>query len=70
MSKLKRCPCGEIPERLYVARGTCENWANVYGSCCGTWDIEFKTNYEYFESEKCMELAVKAWNGAERWDDE
>ena len=66
IQKLKRCPCGGIPHRLGVSRGSIKNWAIVYADCCVDWEIEFKTNYEYFESEKCMELAIKAWNNAKR----
>jgi len=41
-------------------------YANAAGNCCGEWMIEFRTNYEPFHSDKCMELAIAAWNNAPR----
>lgn len=61
--KLAPCPCGMIPDKLIITdNGHGAKWAIAAGSCCGDWMIEFRTNYEPFESDKCMELAITAWN--------
>ena len=67
MSKLKHCPCGEIPQSLDVCdAGQGGKWAYVYGSYCNEWHIEFKTQYHDLGSNECMELAIEAWNEATR----
>jgi hypothetical protein len=66
MSKLKRCPCGKIPKGLTISEGNCSKWAYVSGSCCGEWEVEFFTDYNELPSQKCLELATEAWNGANR----
>jgi len=64
---LKRCPCGAIPNELYVTdTGQGGKWANVCGSCCGYWQIEFRTQYARPESAKMKQLATEAWNEADR----
>lgn len=67
MNKLKRCPCGEIPSALYISdAGQGGKWAYVYGDCCNVWEVEFRSHYHDTEGEKCMLLAVEAWNEAIR----
>lgn len=65
---LKRCPCGKIPNELFVSSTESRKWANVNGSCCGEWMIEFRTNYKPLNSDECMALAIEAWNNAPRGD--
>lgn len=61
------CPCGKVPESLVVeANGQGAKWANVYGSCCGEWKIEFRTKYFPLDSPDCMAEALKGWNSAPR----
>ena len=40
--------------------GQGSKWANVVGSCCGKWMIEFKTQYHALDTDKCMRLAIDA----------
>jgi len=69
--KLKKCPCGKIPEYIGITdSGQGGKWAGASGSCCGAWEIEFRTQYFPPSSKEIMELAVEAWNEAPRWDDE
>ena len=65
--KLKRCPCGKVPEELCISdAGQGSKWAYVTGFCCGEWNIEFRTGYFDFASPECMDLAIQAWNEAPR----
>jgi len=65
--KLKKCPCGEIPETLGLSGNkTNLEWAYVFGDCCGEWSVECWTNYNPLDSPEVHELAVEAWNGAPR----
>ena len=67
MSKLKRCPCGEVPNKLEICTaGQGGKWAYTYGDCCNTWEIEFRTQYSDIDSKECMELAIEGWNAATR----
>ena len=69
MADLKPCPCGETPKELglnYNGQGS--KWATAVGTCCGEWEVEFRTGYEALDSEKCMEYALEAWNRAPRAD--
>jgi len=67
MDKLKQCPCGKTPEKLFIAdAGQGGKWAYVYGGCCGIWEIEFRTEYNDLESAECYKLAAEAWNEAPR----
>jgi hypothetical protein len=64
---LAACPCGKTPQELSITdAGQGGKWANVSGNCCGEWMIEFRTNYENLDSDKCKALAVEAWNAAPR----
>lgn len=62
---IKPCPCGETPKRLSVFEGSSCKYGQVSGSCCGSWEVEFNTQYKTEESE-LLELATKAWNDAPR----
>lgn len=64
MTNLKKCPCGEVPERLVIVEGSTCKYAMVAGGCCNEWHIEFRTGYE--SGDKLMELATAAWNFAPR----
>jgi hypothetical protein len=65
--KLAPCPCGQIPESLCINdNGQGYKWAMTSGSCCGEWNIEFRTNYLGINSKECMDLAISAWNNAPR----
>lgn len=67
MNNIKSCPCGKTPDKLIIIEnGQGTKYCNVCGNCCGEWMIEFRTNYESLESEKCMTLAIEAWNNAPR----
>ena len=65
-SYLLACPCGKVPNDVFVVEGDSCKRAYVAGICCGEWHIEFRTNYEDLKSEKCKKLAIKAWNEAPR----
>ena len=67
MSKLKRCPCGEIPTTLILAdNGQGGKWATASGDCCNEWSIEFRTYYAELDSDDCMDTAIEAWNNTPR----
>jgi len=68
MSELKPCPCGRTPKELCVSdAGQGGKWANVSAmSCCGCWEVEFRTRYHGLDSGRCMEYAIEAWNEAPR----
>ena len=66
MENLKPCPCGETPDRLYITEGPTCKYAYVYGSCCGEWNVEFKTKYFKIDTKDCMQLAIKEWNDTTR----
>ncbi len=69
MDKLAPCPCGmPISELQITDSGEGGKWANVAGNCCGEWMIEFRTGNENLTSEKCLSLAIAAWNSAPRQD--
>lgn len=63
---LAACPCGQKPERLHIVEGQCMKWAWVSGSCCGEWNIEFRTMHKPLDSTECMRFAAEAWNNASR----
>lgn len=61
--KLKPCPCGKTPTELYIVDGgQGQKYAFAYGSCCGEWHIEFRTDYKPLDSQECMQKAIDAWN--------
>lgn len=63
MTKLKPCPCGSIPEELFVQATGSSKYLQCSTDCCGSWSVEFKAvGYCLPESEQAMELAIKAWN--------
>lgn len=65
--KLKRCPCGQIPDVLEITDiGQDGTWAAVVPGCCGEWTIVFRSQYLDFKSKECMDLAIEAWNEAPR----
>lgn len=66
MTKLAKCPCGQTPIDLGISEGYITKYADVYGNCCGEWRIEFYTEYSATGSDRCMELAIEAWNNANR----
>ncbi len=68
--KLKPCGCGKTPTKLYITPEGPVKWAYTYGDCCGEWHLKFKTQYHTAGKPECMELAVKAWNQADRGCDE
>jgi len=63
--ELKPCPCGMTPKNLSL-KDPCLKWAYACGSCCGEWNIEFRTNYDKLDTAECMELAVNEWNRTPR----
>lgn len=66
MENLKKCPCGETPNKLLVMGMERARWAHVSGDCCGDWEIEFRNSYAKIPSDESMALAVEAWNRAKR----
>lgn len=62
--ELKPCPCGQTPPALAITRED-EKWPTVAGTCCGTWEIEFRGNYGRDHAE-LVNLAAEAWNEAPR----
>ncbi len=65
--KLKKCPCGEVPDELIIFdSGHGGKWAYVHGSCCSLWMIELNTLYYDVSSDRCMDFAIEYWNDAER----
>jgi hypothetical protein len=64
--KPKMCPCGKIPDALIVEAGSTATYAMVSANCCNEWLVEFRTNFHPIDSEELHELALKAWNRAER----
>ena len=65
MIELKKCPCGKTPKSIgsYQSGGGYK-WAFAHPSCCGEWNIEYRTQYS--SGEELLELAVEAWNNAPR----
>ncbi len=68
---IKPCPCGRIPDQLYIAPGNSSKYALVSGCCCREWIVEFRINSFRLnsldiESDEAMELAIAAWNSAPR----
>ena len=66
MVELKGCPCGKVPEALVIEGQNRQKWQHVAGTCCGTWEVEFRTSYYPNGSPELMELAIAAWNDAPR----
>jgi len=66
--KLKPCPCGDTPGRLYICESGSSSWAYATGDCCGEWNIEFRTSYNDLASPECMDYAIEEWNKAPRGD--
>lgn len=67
--QLKPCPCGDVPKKLeiyHAGHTTLDKWAWVSESCCGQWNIEFRTNYHSLDSSECMTCAISVWNGTKR----
>lgn len=59
---LKKCPCGKYPDELVIEAGNCCKWSFVYGNCCGSWLVEFRSDCKDLDSEEIYGLAVDAWN--------
>ena len=68
-SELKPCPCGQVPERLYILEDKVK-WNTVQAGCCGDWVLEFRANWLHHKDPECMELAIAEWNRAKRWCDD
>lgn len=66
MIQLKKCPCGQIPTRLFTEPGYTSSWANVYGNCCSKWIIPFEPINNTVFTDASYAEAVKAWNDAPR----
>lgn len=78
MEGLKRCPfCGELPttDVMIVQKSSCIDDIILFSVTCGkcgtSKGVRLKIKAKsgtFFEVEKAMEEATKAWNT--RWDDE
>lgn len=68
--KLKPCPCGKTPTKLVLEEGATCKYAYCGGNCCGSWLVEFPTGYAHVSSYAAMEMAIPAWNGARRKDEQ
>lgn len=67
--ELKPCPCGKIPKELGIQDANQGGkWAYAICDHCGTWEIEFRTDYAPLDSPECKALAYNAWNYAPRSD--
>lgn len=66
MSTLAPCPCGKTPTDIAITPGYSAKHAMVTGNCCYEWHVEFRTEYKKEGTGKLYELAVEAWNEAER----
>ena len=67
MRNLKPCPCGDTPKRLILSESPSGvKWAYASGDCCGSWEVEFRTQYNPLNSQPCKELAREAWNSNPR----
>mgnify|MGYP000282822972 CR=1 FL=1 len=64
--ELKPCPCGKTPTKLHIETGATCKYSYASGDCCGEWLIEFRTHYLLAGTDGAMELAVEAWNEADR----
>lgn len=66
--KLKPCPCGAVPDKLRIAYPSNNNQsrATASGNCCKAWRILYHTQDNYLSTDKCMALAIEAWNLAPR----
>lgn len=64
--KLKKCPCGKEPKRLFFTfQDSSQKWGHAWGDCCGDWEVQFKNNYE-LDYDKQYQNAVKQWNSLPR----
>lgn len=67
MSELKKCFCGESPDKLCLTdNGQGGKWADATCDKCDGWTIEFRTQYYGLDTDKCRELANEYWNEAPR----
>jgi hypothetical protein len=67
MSKrLKKCPCGQVPEDLTLCSGACTSWGYAAGNCCNEWSIEFRLGTARIDSPEASALARAAWDQAPR----
>ena len=64
MSRLKRCPCGEIPQSLGITDTLSGKWILITPDCCGEWTIEARNSY-CIDDERDDNAAI-AWNDAPR----
>ena len=66
-SKLKPCPCGEVPKSLIVS-DIRDNSTQVCGSCCDKFyglELQFsESTLRVFRDDQLIALAVKAWDNA------
>ena len=68
MYQIKSCPCGESEDIGVFHDADGSKWANVTGTCCGMWSVEFRTLYNQpgKDDDALMVLAIEAWNSAPR----
>ena len=60
---LQQCPCGETPIFLNIRRGFTEETGIAEPvDCCDTWYINFDLEGYELYSDRCMGLAIIAWN--------
>lgn len=64
-AEIAACPCGEIPERLYIVEQF-SVFAMAAGACCGKWHIAFRRQNCSLGSPELNALALAAWNAAKR----
>jgi hypothetical protein len=66
---IKSCPCGKIPERLYIQLiGPLGTQGCALAECehCRYWGVEFTVSYNELNPDAAMSLAIEAWNKAPR----
>jgi len=63
-NELKKCPCGKVPDELFIAEGSTFRWRYVSGNCCGEWAIEARVESGLNDSEGIKHECMVAWNDA------
>jgi len=63
---LKACPCGKVPDDLYVSEGSTYRWLYVEGDCGCGWMIEVRSAGYPNDPHKDYEAAVEGWNDMPR----
>jgi hypothetical protein len=69
LNDLLACPCGAVPEELFIRCGSTHRWRYVSGDCCGEWEIEARVPVVGEEAnlkDQQADACARAWNNAPR----